>query len=104
MFDAEATFARKTGSSSAGVDPSISVKRKVTVPVGRLGKAASIGPGWAASNHTRRSAVTAFPPRPAGPNRTQRSTGKCPAFLTILTLHAIITPKGEEATAVRRAH
>ncbi len=36
MLDVEATFARKTGSSSACVDPSMSVNRKVTVPVGKL--------------------------------------------------------------------
>ena len=45
------------------MDPSISVKRKVTVPVGRLFKSGLLGTSGAASNQSTRSAVTVFPPR-----------------------------------------
>jgi hypothetical protein len=50
------------------VDPSMSVKRKVTVPVGRVGKGGLLGASGAASNQRRGSAVTTFPPRPAKSN------------------------------------
>ena len=58
------------------MDPSMSVKRKVTVPVGRLGKAASIGPGWAASNHRRRSAGASPAPRMEDRNQGTRGRGE----------------------------
>ncbi len=45
------------------MDPSISVKRKVTVPVGRFFKSGLLGTSGAGSHQTTPSAVTVFPPR-----------------------------------------
>lgn len=85
------------------MDPSMSVKRNVTVPVGRPVMRPPDRQSWG-----REQSEATFggdvPPSLAGraePDQ-QSSAGRCPAFLTILTLHAIITPKGEEATAMRR--